>query len=443
MGKLFFLTFLVAAAFASIAKPWIGVVVSYLFALLTPQAIWYWNFEGLRPVFWVTIPTLLGFVIAAMRGKYSSATLLNARSGWVLVLWLCYVMSYVFGGYVDTVSEYRFTDPAWAMDLVNKMLLLYFLAAVCIDSEKKLRVLVYMFAGSAVYLIYWANNMYLAGWVVGRMAGPVDQYGVGTYADENMFALLFVVAQPFLWYLGHDATSKWTRWCFWLAIPFGWHAVFLTASRGGLVGLLVVTLLMTLRTKRRFLALLLIPAFLIAYEWQAGDLMKSRADSIEEYQTEDAASGRLKAWEAALRMIRDNPAIGVGLGSFGPAFPHYSNERPREAHNTFLHIAAESGLVAGAVYLLLMVSTLTGLWRNGKRLRRDPALGPRSFLYQVNEAVFTAWAGFTTCALFLSLQLFEIGYFLLLVSSVVLFLSETSRVARPVPVKLEGQGVAA
>jgi len=427
MGQIFFLGLFAALSVASLARPWIGVVGAYWLVLLTPQAIWYWNFEGLRPALWIILPTLVGFVFAAMRGSYTISAVANRRNAYMSILWLCFALSYFFGPYVDAQGPYRFSDPGWVIETLNKILLLYFVACVCLDSEKKLRVLTWVMVGSAVYLTYWANDRYLSGYVMGRMPGPRDVNGMGTYADENTFALLFVVAQPFLWSMGLATKRLWLRWGLWLVIPFAWHAVFLTASRGGLVGLVVVTLLMALRSKHRMLAAALIPAFVIAYQWQAGDLMKSRAETIDEYRTEESAATRVEAWTAAIRMIGEHPFVGVGLGSFGPAFPDFSDAPPREAHNTFFQISAESGLLAGVLYVMLMLGSIAALWRNGARLAKQGPEAPQGFLYLVNEATLLSLVGLATCALFLSLQMFEIVYFLLLMTNVVLFVSARAR----------------
>jgi putative inorganic carbon (HCO3(-)) transporter len=435
MGRLFFLTLLTSISLVALVRPWIGVVAAYGIAILVPQAVWYWNFEDLRPALWVLVPTIVGFVIAVFRGQLDLSHLANKRNLFMFTLWLFLAVSYWFGPYIETMGPYRFTDPEWAFSTFNKIFLLYFLACVCIDDLVKLRALVLTVMCSAVYLTYWANDMYLSGFVMGRLAGPVDVDGVGAYADENSFAMLFVIGQPFLWYMAQGMKQRWLKYAIWLVIPFTWHAVFLTASRGGLIGIAVTTLFMAIRGKSKVLGFLLIPAFAGAYFWQAGDLMKERAGTIGEYRTETSASTRLEAWTAALGMVRDHPVTGVGLGSFGPAFPDYSDKKPREAHNTAFQISAESGAIAGVMYLLVVVVSIVALWRNGTRLRDqrvDSAVpGERDQLYLINEAVLIAFLGFVVCALFLSLQLSEIFYCLCLLVNAVLLVSARQAAAQP------------
>jgi putative inorganic carbon (HCO3(-)) transporter len=435
MGRLFFLTLLTSISLVALVRPWIGVVAAYGIAILVPQAVWYWNFEDLRPALWVLVPTIIGFVIAVFRGQLELSHLANKRNLFMFTLWLCLAISFWFGPYTEAMGPYRFTDPEWAFSTFNKIFLLYFLACVCIDDLVKLRALVMTVLCSAVYLTYWANDMYLSGFVMGRLAGPVDVDGVGAYADENSFAMLFVIGQPFLWYMAQGMKQRWLKYAIWLVIPFTWHAVFLTASRGGLIGIAVTTLFMAIRGKSKVLGFLLIPAFAGAYFWQAGDLMKERAGTIGEYRTETSASTRLEAWTAALGMVRDHPVTGVGLGSFGPAFPDYSDKKPREAHNTAFQISAESGAIAGVMYLLVVVVSIIALWRNGTRLRDQrvdsPVPGERDQLYLINEAVLIAFLGFVVCALFLSLQLSEIFYCLCLLVNAVLLVSARQAAAQP------------
>jgi putative inorganic carbon (HCO3(-)) transporter len=135
-------------------------------------------------------------------------------------------------------------------------------------------------------------------------------------------------------------------------------------------------------------------------------------------------------------MIADHPFIGVGLASFGPAFPHYSEDQPREAHNTLFQITAESGVFAGAMYALVVVMYIVSLWRNANRLGgQDASPGGSSWLYLINEAALIAFCGLITCSLFLSLQEFEIFYCLNVFANAVLYLGRKSSesVASPLP----------
>jgi putative inorganic carbon (HCO3(-)) transporter len=169
---------------------------------------------------------------------------------------------------------------------------------------------------------------------------------------------------------------------------------------------------------------MLIPALVVAYFWQAGDVMRERATTISQYSSESSAAGRLESWSVAIGMMQTHPVTGVGLASFSTAFPDYSRAPPLEAHSTFFQIAGESGVLAGLMYLLIVAGCLMGLWRNGNQLRKLLGRGGLpARLHTLNEAVLASFAGLVVCSLFLSLQLFEIFYCLAVMTNAVLHVS--------------------
>lgn len=418
---------LVIVAAVSLFDPWVGAVAGYLFSVLTPQAIWYWDFYGVRPVLWITFPTALGLLFAIARRSVDLRVLWNRRNLGLLILWLFCVLSYYFGPYTHVGGQYRFENADFRLDDLNKIFTLYFMACACIDRERRLKALYLVMIGAGLYLTYWANDQYLTGNYFGRLEGPSMPDGSGMYKDQNAFAMLFVVAQPFIWYWGASFTRPLLKWTIWLAIPFCWHAVFLTGSRGGLLGLAATIILIVARSKRKILGLALLPAFVFVFVWQGGSVMKSRADTISGYSQDASAEERLSSWHAAWRMIEHNPLVGVGLASYGPAFPHYSSDTPREAHNTLLQITAESGVVAGLMYLYVLGDCLFSLWRNGNRLRGEGAEVSSNFALRLNESVFISFAGLAVCSAFLSLQDFEVFYCLAVLANGTLLLAEAKR----------------
>src|SRR5690606_33276668 len=74
---------------------------------------------------------------------------------------------------------------------------------------------------------------------------------------------------------------------------------------------------------------------------------------------------RLYIWSAAVRMIAENPLTGVGGGNFPFVYADYRPEGDRRttvsfAHNLFLHVLAEYGVI-GLVPFALMIGL--ALWR--------------------------------------------------------------------------------
>jgi len=75
---------------------------------------------------------------------------------------------------------------------------------------------------------------------------------------------------------------------------------------------------------------------------------------------------RLAHWQAALAMLEDRPLLGVGIGNYVPVYPAYAVpgwwDPLGHAHNYYLHIAAETGLLGLVAYLMLWIACFWHGW---------------------------------------------------------------------------------
>jgi tetratricopeptide (TPR) repeat protein len=97
------------------------------------------------------------------------------------------------------------------------------------------------------------------------------------------------------------------------------------------------------------------------------------------------AAGRLAMWRASLDMIRSRPLLGGGPGSFAsgyparharilrenPAFPYFHTEN---AHNDWLQLPAEEGVLVFGLWLWIWAIFAAGAWR-GVRAGNSTAAG--------------------------------------------------------------------
>jgi O-antigen ligase len=87
---------------------------------------------------------------------------------------------------------------------------------------------------------------------------------------------------------------------------------------------------------------------------------------------------RMAHWQAGWYMFLDHPWLGVGAGNYAAAYPQYFVGSWREAlghaHNYYLNILAELGVVGGGLLLLLLALAFRQLGGPLVRseLRRDP-----------------------------------------------------------------------
>jgi O-antigen ligase len=74
---------------------------------------------------------------------------------------------------------------------------------------------------------------------------------------------------------------------------------------------------------------------------------------------EPSFAARISVWKGVLAMVGSNPLSGTGLGTFGLAYPmfkHYGEiGNWLQAHNDYLQVLAESGLVGFALLVVGVV----------------------------------------------------------------------------------------
>jgi putative inorganic carbon (hco3(-)) transporter len=402
---------------ATFLRTWIGVAAYYTISLWYPQAQWPWVFAGVRPAFFVGGVTILCFFKDLAQQKLDFSILWQKQNAYLIVIWLALLISYIFGPYIDVATKDPMQNSLYLLSYFGTVFLFYFVAILLIDDLKKFHALIIVFMVTVLYYTSWANMQYLT---VGfgtnpRLPGPGAIYELGPYVDENDFAMLFVVGVPFLYYLGRYYRNIIIRYVLWGAIPFAWHAVFLLGSLGGLIGLGVTMLFLAFRSRSWTLRIIIPILLLAAFMWQGGSYLKGKAftggGDVTQVRT---AQTRFESWEAGLSMLKDHPLTGVGVGGYIRAYIDYSDSEPRVAHNTFLQFAAESGIMAGLMYLMLFFNILWIYWKHrGLDLAKMPPL-----VSAAREAILAALIGFFVCSLFLNLAMYEVFYYLLLLVAV-------------------------
>jgi O-antigen ligase len=78
-------------------------------------------------------------------------------------------------------------------------------------------------------------------------------------------------------------------------------------------------------------------------------------------------SGRTGIWRASLRLIGEEPWLGVGPDGYGRALRARNLAQhvigAGSAHNLFLHIAAEIGLAGAALWIAFLYTLVRDCWR--------------------------------------------------------------------------------
>lgn len=154
--------------------------------------------------------------------------------------------------------------------------------------------------------------------------------------------------------------KDWVRYLFGLALGLQIFVLYLTKSFSGWLSLILacgcivfIYLGYIKRVKRRYLiysvgGLVLVLALIF------GGLSLTRADNPFASIANNPMVLRVLNWDTTIDMIRDDPLIGKGLHTFGFVYPSY--QRPgvnivHHAHNTYLQLGVEMGIIGTIVFL--------------------------------------------------------------------------------------------
>ncbi|UCC95893.1 MAG: O-antigen ligase family protein, partial [Candidatus Omnitrophota bacterium] len=134
-------------------------------------------------------------------------------------------------------------------------------------------------------------------------------------------------------------------------------ALFLTFSRGAALGLIVSVLIISL-CLRKFLILLGLGAATALSPFVLPKGVMDWAQGVKSIWVFIFNEDRFLMFRAALNMIKDHPFFGIGLNTFYKNYSLYkvsADPLPKSsAHNAYLHLAAETGLVGFLLFVILM-----------------------------------------------------------------------------------------
>ncbi len=199
-----------------------------------------------------------------------------------------------------------------------------------------------------------------------RVGGVFEQPNIlGAFFVYNMFFFLGF----FLYY--------WHSFKYWLLlIPFlaAFRGIMVTFSRGAYLAFAFGEFMTTFfRSKALFIvssiiliSVILNPAFLpegiqyrLSQTFSRGQVISTNVEDV----TDSSAGKRMLIWQGAIQMIKDEPLFGFGYGVFPFLIGSYVPQiKEMDAHNTYLILAAEMGMPALVMFLIILMLVIKNSW---------------------------------------------------------------------------------
>jgi probable O-glycosylation ligase (exosortase A-associated) len=419
------LLFMLAMTFAGTAgafvvNPFWGVTVYYLFAVLRPQYLWVWALPPNVPWSWyVGVATLIAAAavrLGMLAVADSSGFARKPQAGRFTLAHRAVMLFGLWVGVTYFMARDQEVAYPWMIEYL-KIFAMYAASTLLIRTTNEVWKLYVVSALALGYIGYEVNFAYL---VHGHLGIYFNGYGG---LDNNGAGLMLAMGVPMCFFAWEGTTRIW-RWGFAALVPVLIHAALMTFSRGAMVALLVAVPLFIVRSRRRGQLALAIVALAMIVPILAGREIRDEFFSVEKYETESSARLRFGSWDAGWRMAKDNPIFGVGVRN-SPLFSaeYGADMHGRVIHSQLLQIAADSGFVGLGFYLIALWTvwralrrTMVYLKRTTTRTEKDDEEEHRR-AYAAAAGIESSLAVFLVGSLFLSLEVFELPYVLLLLGA--------------------------
>jgi probable O-glycosylation ligase (exosortase A-associated) len=378
-------------------RPWIGVLMWSWIAYMNPHRL-AWGFAHAFPfaavVGLVTIVALL-FSREKKRIPWSAPVI-------VLVLFICWFS-------IATIFALNPEGANAEWERTMKIQLFTFITLMLMNTQTRINWLVILIAFSIGFFGIKGGLFALATGGHYRVWGPDGTFIGG----NNEIALALIMVMPLMRYLQLEWDNKRGRLMITGFMVLMALAILASHSRGALLAGTAMTLFLWLKSPnkgRMFLGILALLPVLVLFmpeEWF------QRMETIETYDQDRSAMGRINAWWFAYHLALDRPLVGGGFDTFTQELFNVYAPDPtflQDAHSIYFEVLGEQGFVGLGLYLLLGIVTI----RTGQRVLRACRDRPDlKWCANLVAMVQVSILGYAVGGAFLGLAYFDLYYHLI------------------------------
>ena len=188
-------------------------------------------------------------------------------------------------------------------------------------------------------------------------------------------------------------------------------ALILTGSRGGILSFIIA--LGVFYFVNRFGArdqirplkalspiLFILAVILVAILWSNPNLFIKRFSKLTNFKEYLESAQRVQAYHAALKMVKDFPIVGAGLGSFPNLYFKYRGDKLANsiyvtAHSDYLQLLVETGLIGfGSIFLLISFGIFSIITHLSSDKRLPQRLLSSGIIAGISTMLFHSFIGY-------------------------------------------------
>lgn len=387
------LSIVAVAALMTLRRPWIGVMLWTWLSIMSPHR-YTWGFAYSAPVAAVAAGvTLLALLYTRERQwpfQGPPMVWFALLSGWVTLSWLMGM---------DVAGDYE----QW--NKVMKIYLMTFVAAALLSSRFHIMAFAWVTVGSLALLAAKGGLFTILSGGVSRVYGPA-----GSFIEENnAFGLAVLTTIPLMHFLQLQLKTAWMRHAMSAVMLLSAASALGSHSRGALLALIAMGAVFWLRSQRKGLIGVMILIVFVVLLPIMPEAWWDRMATIQTYEEDTSAMGRINAWHVAWQVALHN-FFGGGMSYqhqilfilYGPY-----GDTVLSAHSNYFQMLGNHGFIGLFLFLALGVSTFrTATW-----LRRNARSIPEAqWAADLGSMVQVGLVGFAVGGAFLNLAYFDLPY---------------------------------
>ena len=376
-------------------RPWVGVLAFSWLGYMNPHrygwaATYYFPFSAI-----IGGITILCFLTSSENKKLPNNIVVILLS--FFILWTTVTTYFA----INEIQAY------WEWKRFIKIQIMIFLTLFLFQSKDRLIALIWVIVFSIGFYAVKGGIFTIRTGGHYMVSGPPESFISGN--TEIGFAI--VVMLPLLFYLRTISNQLWIRNLILAAIVFSAFGVVGTHSRGAFLAGLVLCVFFWLKSKRKFVTFLALAALVPPVLIFMPDNYYSKMETIETYQEDNSALGRINAWWFAYNLSKDYPQGGGFQVFTRDLFVKYAPEPERwhDAHSIYFEVLAEQGYIGLTIFILLFVFSFLNCSYVIRQTRGDPDLQWANDLGRMTQASFVAYS---VGGAFLGLAYFDLLYHL-------------------------------
>lgn len=423
MGSLFVAIIVMATVPLIFRRAFIGVLAWSWLSFMYPHRLVYGFATSFPFLDVVAGATILSTLFSRDKKRFPAHPVLVPFA--LYALWVC--LTTVFSPNIDLAAE--------KLNTVMKAMLLGLMVPILITTRHRMMVLVMAIAGSFGFYALKGGAFTIATGGQFNVMGPH-----GTFiADRNDLALALVMAIPFFRFLNLRAPHKYLRLGA-LALMLGAAvSVIGSQSRGGFLAIAIVGLWLILTSRHRaglLAAGILISTFAVSFMPES---WWERMNTVQSYQEDDSAMGRLHMWRYSIELADDHP-LGIGFRAFKMKDVAANYLPPsiklRASHSIYFEVLGEHGYIGLFLFLFLYAATFFSFGHTRKLARKNGLdwAADLSSMMQASLVAYAAGGAFLEVASFdLAFQIVGIAMALSMIVQEILKQREALTAPAPVP----------